>query len=85
MPINHLFNHPYTKIDFLMKTLNVSRPSAAKYLDELTEGGFLHKEKIGRSNYYINIALTDILMPRSIRHVLLLPSESLLCHKPIKR
>ena len=51
MPINHLFNHPYTKIDFLMKTLNVSRPSAAKYLDELTEGGFLHKEKMGRSNY----------------------------------
>ncbi|WP_107768648.1 Fic family protein [Neisseria subflava] len=61
--INHLFNHPYTKIDFLMKTLNVSRPSAAKYLDELTEGGFLHKEKIGRSNYYINIALMSILTP----------------------
>ena len=61
--INHLFNHPYTKIDFLMKTLNVSRPSAAKYLDELTEGGFLHKEKIGRSNYYINIALMSILLP----------------------
>ena len=61
--INHLFNHPYTKIDFLMKTLNVSRPSAAKYLDELTEGGFLHKEKIGRSNYYINIALMNILLP----------------------
>lgn len=47
-----------------MKTLNVSRPSAAKYLDELTEGGFLHKEKIGRSNYYINIALMDILLPQ---------------------
>lgn len=62
--INHLFNHPYTKIDFLMKTLNVSRPSAAKYLDELTEGGFLHKEKIGRSNYYINITLTNILLPQ---------------------
>ena len=61
--INHLFNHPYTKIDFLMKTLNVSRPSAAKYLDELTEDGFLHKEKIGRSNYYINIALMNILLP----------------------
>ena len=64
MPINHLFNHPYTKIDFLMKTLNVSRPSAAKYLDELTEGGFLHKEKIGRSNYYINITLMNILLPQ---------------------
>lgn len=62
--INHLFNHPYTKIDFLMKTLKVSRPSAAKYLDELTEGGFLHKEKIGRSNYYINIVLMSILLPQ---------------------
>ena len=54
--INHLFNHPYTKIEFMMKTLNISRPSAAKYLDELTQSGFLHKQKIGRSNYYINIA-----------------------------
>lgn len=59
--INHLFNHPYTKIEFIQKTLNVSRPSAAKYLDELTQQGFLHKEKIGRSNYYINIALMKIL------------------------
>lgn len=63
--INHLFNYPYTKIEFMMKTLNVSRPSAAKYLDELTHNGFLHKEKIGRSNYYINIALMDILLPEA--------------------
>ena len=27
----------------------------------LTESGFLHKQKIGRSNYYINIALNAIL------------------------
>ncbi|PSJ79943.1 Fic family protein [Neisseria iguanae] len=64
--INHLFNHPYTKIEFMMKTLNVSRPSAAKYLDELTQSGFLHKEKIGRSNYYINIALMAILLPKEV-------------------
>lgn len=62
--INHLFNHPYTKIEFMMKTLGISRPSAAKYLDELTRSGFLHKEKIGRSNYYINIALMAILLPQ---------------------
>lgn len=61
--INHLFNHPYTKIDFLMKSLNISRPSASKYLDELADHSFLQKEKIGRSNYYINIALMRILMP----------------------
>lgn len=61
--INHLFAHPYTKIEFLMNTLKISRPSAAKYLDELTREGFLHKQKIGRSNYYINIALMAVLLP----------------------
>lgn len=61
--INHLFVHPYTKIEFLMQTLKISRPSAAKYLDELTQSGFLHKQKIGRSNYYINVALMAVLLP----------------------
>lgn len=59
--INHLFKHPYTKIDFMMNALTISRPTAAKYLDELTQAGFLHKQKKGRSNYYINIALFNIL------------------------
>ncbi|MBP9941907.1 MAG: Fic family protein [Comamonas sp.] len=60
--INSLFMHPYTKIEFLQKDLKVSRLTATKYLDVLTETGFLEKQKIGRSNYYINHALTGILM-----------------------
>lgn len=59
--INNLFNHPYTRIDFIRHDLKVSRLTAAKYLDELVEGGFLHKQKIGRSNYYINVPLFGIL------------------------
>jgi Fic family protein len=59
--INNLFNHPYTKIDFIRSDLNVSRLTATRYLDELAEGGFLHKQKIGRSNYYINLPLYRIL------------------------
>ena len=59
--INNLFRHPYTKIGFLMKDLNVSRLTAAKYLDQLTEDGFLVKEKIWRSNYYINTPLFNLL------------------------
>lgn len=59
--INNLFYHPYTKIDFLARDLKISRLTAAKYLEVLCEGGLLRKEKIGRSNYYINIALYDIL------------------------
>lgn len=59
--INNLFRHPYTKIEFLMTDINVSRLTAAKYLDTLAEGGFLKKEKIWRSNYYINLPLFDLL------------------------
>ncbi|MDB5813913.1 MAG: Adenosine monophosphate-protein transferase SoFic [Rhodocyclales bacterium] len=59
--INGLFNHPYTKIEFIEHDLKVSRLTAAKYLAALTEGGFVEKKKIGRANYYINVALNAIL------------------------
>jgi len=59
--INNLFSHPYTKIEFIEKALKVSRLTATKYLDTLCTDGFLKKEKIGRSNYYINIALYQLL------------------------
>lgn len=59
--LNNLFSHPYTKIDFLMNDLGISRPTAAKYLDELTEAGFLQKARLGRANYYINSALYNLL------------------------
>lgn len=59
--INNLFTHPYTRIAFVERDLGVSRITATKYLDELADGGFLEKRKIGRSNYYINVALTAIL------------------------
>jgi Fic family protein len=60
--LNNLFSHPYTKIEFIQNDLKVSRLTATKYLDALTEGGFLHKHKVGRSNYYINVALNPILV-----------------------
>jgi Fic family protein len=60
--INNLFTHPYTKIDFIQRDLQVSRITATKYLDALAEGGFVQKQKMGRGNYYVNIALNEILM-----------------------
>lgn len=60
--INNLFKHPYTKIEFVEKDLNVSRITATKYLDTLAKDGFLEKKKIGRVNYYINTMLYKILM-----------------------
>lgn len=44
-----------------MKELNVSRPTETKYLDELTDAGFMDKVKQGRENYYINRKLLKIL------------------------
>ncbi len=59
--INNLFMHPYTKIEFVQRDLKVSRLTATKYLDALAEEGFVQKHKIGRHNYYVNIALNGIL------------------------
>lgn len=59
--LNNIFRHPYTKIDFVMTELNVSRITATRYLDELISIGLLVKRKIGRENYYINRDLFDLL------------------------
>lgn len=60
--LNNLFNHPYTKIEFVMNDLGVTRITATRYLDLLVEHGLLHKEKIGRANYYINQPLCAVLI-----------------------
>lgn len=59
--LNNIFRHPYTKIEFIMEDLNVKRITATRYLNELSEIGVLHKEKLGRDNYYINIDLYNFL------------------------
>jgi Fic family protein len=59
--INNLFMHPYTKIEFVERDLKVSRLTATKYLDALAAAGFVQKVKVGRSNYYINVVLNQIL------------------------
>jgi Fic family protein len=60
--INNLFMHPYTKIEFVENDLGVSRLTATKYLDALDAAGFVKKQKVGRSNYYVNLALNQILL-----------------------
>ncbi len=58
--LNNLFCHPYTKIESVQKELRVSRLTAVKYLELLTEKGFIEKHKIGRYNYYVNRPLMGI-------------------------
>ena len=60
--INNLFTHPYTKIEYVQRDLQVSRLTAAKYLDALTADGFVAKHRIGRVNYYVNLALNAVLL-----------------------
>lgn len=62
--LNNLFNHPYTKIEFVVEDLSVSRITATKYLDELVSIGLLEKIKVGRSNFYINAALMALFLER---------------------
>jgi Fic family protein len=59
--INNLFKHPYTKIELVVEELQVSRLTAANYLNLLADDGILTKQKLGRSNYYINHELYAIL------------------------
>ncbi|MDB4334953.1 Fic family protein [bacterium] len=62
--LNNLFKHPYTKIEFVVKDLGVSRLTAANYLNKLADDKLLRKEKLGTGNYYINEPLFDILTKR---------------------
>lgn len=59
--INSLFTHPYTRIQFIERDLDVSRITATRYLDLLAADGILAKHRVGRVNYYINLRLTAIL------------------------
>jgi Fic family protein len=62
--LNNLFKHPYTKIEFIVNDLNVSRITAANYLNKLAEDGLIRKEKLGTGNYYINEQLFELLSRR---------------------
>jgi Fic family protein len=59
--LNNLFSHPYTKVEFLQNELSISRITATKYLETLANDGILERRKAGRTNYYVNKALYQIL------------------------
>ncbi len=62
--LNNLFKHPYTKIEFIQRDLNVSRITAANYLNQLAGDNLLTKKKLGTGNYYINGPLFELLTGR---------------------
>jgi Fic family protein len=62
--LNNLFKHPYTKIEFIVNDLGVSRLTAANYLNKLSDDKMLRKDKLGTGNYYINEELFELLTKR---------------------
>jgi Fic family protein len=59
--IELLFEQPYSKIDFVVKRLNVERKAASRYLKKFEEIELLKSTKIGRETIYINEDLIEIL------------------------
>lgn len=59
---NHLFSHPYTKIDHTIEALGISRPTASRYLEIIVKLGLLDRVKVKKTYYYINRKLTDLLI-----------------------
>lgn len=63
--LNHLFKLPYTKIELFQKELGISRVTASNYLNRLAKDKILSKHKLGKSNYYVNDRLVDVLIPKT--------------------
>jgi Fic family protein len=62
--LDNLFKHPYTRIEFIQRDLNVSRINAANYLNQLADDKLLTKKKLATANYYINDPLFELLSKR---------------------
>ncbi len=60
--LNNLFRYPYTKIEYLMNELEISRNTAIRYLEKLEQIGLIEKRKVGRDNFYLNKALLGLLI-----------------------
>jgi len=58
--VNHLFGYLYTKNEFFRNELNISRPTATKYLKDLESEGFIVSERVGKEVVYKNIQLLNI-------------------------
>lgn len=61
--LNNLFRHPYTRIEYVQKDLDLqARQTASRYLEQLAKHGFVQKHRAGTSNYYINMNLVRLFM-----------------------
>lgn len=59
--LNNLFRHPYTRIEFVQRDLNITRQTAARYLRQLANAGLVREHSQGKHLYFINVPLIDLL------------------------
>ena len=59
--IEILFEHPYSKIEYLTDRMGVSRITASKYLKGLRQIGILSSKQVWKETLYINSELFDLL------------------------
>ncbi len=57
-----MFTLPYLKIELLENREIAHRQTASTWLKKLTAGGLLKPQKIGRTTYYVNYRLMEIMM-----------------------
>ncbi len=60
--LNNLFRYPYTKIEYLVTDLGISRNTAIRYLETLEKLKVVAKKKVGRDNFFVNKSLIDVLL-----------------------
>jgi Fic family protein len=56
-----IFSHPYTKIDFLVDWMWITRKTWAKYLNELVDNWYMFVLQIWKHKYFVNIELFELL------------------------
>lgn len=59
--LDSLFYEVYTKINYIEERCNITRQTAASYLNQLVEAGLLEYEKVGRESIYKNTRLIELL------------------------
>ncbi len=59
--IELLFEQPYCKVKFLVERGLAKRQTAAEYLKELENTGFLKSKQVGREMLYLNVRLYELL------------------------
>ena len=59
--MEYLYYEFYTKNEFFRDEFNVSRNTAASYLNQLEQHGFLVSGKVGKEKIYKNTALFNLM------------------------